>query len=420
LTAPLLSAALAAGVFSNRALVLCYDKVGYSLTAICSGLMLIEVAAADSPAEAERPVGMLLTLALLHHYMGLALALPLCLAWVVVGRRPLHRVWTFAARNPTLLLAIAVLLVTILIHPDLVMRRVWDVTIQTQTPVVHALLTKSRQNWQHLKSPFLHAWYSTFVTGGPPSWHLLSVPPLGGLTLPVAALSWVFSCWALPGRRLRAALLFASFGVLLCLLTAAVHLVTDFDDRRDLTAVYAVLVAGLLFALRAFALEGRSRFVAVAVAVGICIYNYVDVGRLEGHLYGGPPDRAPISQHAMEALRVLLRKQDVRVTKFRSVYVVVDEIFPLETLYVDSLQRQYGVRMRVVRAPDYCKDEGAAIARILAEECDELLVVSDARYCSQGGAGAGGVTGVRYLPVCADPQMRGPNRPSLRVELRAP
>ena len=58
---------------------------------------------------------------------------------------------------------------------------------------------------------------------------------------------------------------------------------------------------------------------------------------------------------------------------------------------------------------------------LTAEECGDLLVVSDASYCSQrigqGGARAGGVTGVRYLPVCDGPGTGGPNRPSLRVEL---
>jgi len=420
-SAQLLTAALAAGVFSNRALVLCYDKVGYSVPAVCLGLMLVEVAFAESMARAARPVGMLLALAVWHHYTALAFGLPLCLAWVALGRWPLHRVRTFVARNPTLLLTLAVILVTIAIHPDLVMRRVWDVTIQSQTQVVDALLTKSRQNWPRLTSSFPRVWYSAFVIGAPPSWHLLSVPPLGGLVLPLAGLSWVLSCWAVPGRRLRAALVFASSGVFLCVLSAATHLVTDFEDRRDLTAVYALLVAGLLFALRAFALEGKSRFVAVAVAVGISVYNYVDVGRLQGQQYGGPPDRAPISQHTMETLGAFLGKQDVTVTKGRSVYVVVDEIFPLESLFVDSLQRRYSVRMRTIRAPDYCKDEAAAVARILAEECGDLLIVSDTRHCSpgvgQGGAGAGGVTGVRYLPVCQDPRMGGPNRPSQKLEL---
>src|SRR5439155_17273857 len=113
---------------------------------------------------------------------------------------------------------------------------------------------------------------------------------------------------------------------------------------------------------------------------------------LQGQRYGDI--RAPTSQHEMEALRALLGKQDVRVTQARSVYVVVEEFFPLESLYVDSLERRYGVRVRLVRAPDYCDDEAAAIARILAEECGDLLVVSDASYCSQrigqGGARAGG------------------------------
>ncbi len=419
LGAQLFTAALAAGVFSNRALVLCYDKVGYSVPAVCLGLMLVEVVAAGSMAEVERPIGMLVTLAVMHHYTGLTFALPVCLAWVVVGRQPLHRLRTFAARNPTLLLAMAVLLVTIAIHPGLLMQRVWDVTTQSQTHVVDSLLTKARQSWPYLKSSFPSVWYAAFVTGAPASWHLLSVPPLGGLTLAVSALTWVLSCWAVPGRRVRAALLFASFGALLLLLTVVQHLLSDFADRRDITAVYAMMVAGLLFVFRAPVLEGRSRFVATAVAVMICVYNYVDVGGLEGQRYGDV--RAPISQHTMESLRTLLRKQDARVTGVRSLYVVVEEFFPLESLYVDSLEKRYGVRIRLVRAPAYCEGEGAAITKILAEECDDLLILSDARYCShgiaQGSATAGGLTAVRYPRACGDAGAGGPDRPSLRLAL---
>ena len=52
--------------------------------------------------------------------------------------------------------------------------------------------------------------------------------------------------------------------------------------------------AVLMFVFRALALEEKSRFIALALAVGICVYNYVDVGRLQGQLYG-TADRAPIA-----------------------------------------------------------------------------------------------------------------------------
>lgn len=44
----------------------------------------------------------------------------------------------------------------------------------------------------------------------------------------------------------------------------------------------------------------------------------------------------------MESLRVLLRKQYAKVTGVRSLYVVVEDFFPLAGLYVDSLEK--GVR----------------------------------------------------------------------------
>ncbi|HLK11355.1 MAG TPA: hypothetical protein VKW76_08235 [Candidatus Binatia bacterium] len=122
------TAALAAAVFSNRMLVLCYDKVGYAVPAICLGLMFCVAVDERALSPPFRPIGAALALSILHYITGLVIVLPLCTVWLLLSRTPLRRLRVFLAENPVLLTAFGIFGVTVAIHPDLVLQRVRDVS----------------------------------------------------------------------------------------------------------------------------------------------------------------------------------------------------------------------------------------------------------------------------------------------------
>src|SRR5262249_37821827 len=85
----LLVVALASAVFSNRLLVQSYHIVGYTIPAICLGLMLLVVADDESFPRPERMVGGLLALAILHHLPGVMFVLPAAVTWLSLRRHPI-------------------------------------------------------------------------------------------------------------------------------------------------------------------------------------------------------------------------------------------------------------------------------------------------------------------------------------------
>src|SRR5262245_3627800 len=306
-------AALAAAVFSNRMLVLSYNNFGYSMPAICLGFMFMVVVDDGSIPDPDRLFGGLLLVAVLHHYSGLTQVLPLALLWLALRPRGPRRFPSFLARNPLLLSAPAMFLITLAIDPQPFIVRLQDVTIgQNRGPVLpliaNDLVAKMGSNWTFLVHSYPGSYYyQLFISNGEGSLAFLSIPPLGGLFGPVGVGAWFLSAWSLGRRWWRYVAYFVSFVIALLVLAVAQHLLTDFMDYRDVIPIFALLVASLLFVFR-LPRSGRFlRLVAICYAVAIAVFNYVDLGNLHGRTYSA--EQAYICQQTTDSWVAYLKRR---------------------------------------------------------------------------------------------------------------
>jgi hypothetical protein len=368
-------AALAAAVFSNRMLVLSYGVVGYAIPAICLGLMLLVVADDEAVPDPNRLVGGLLVLGLLHYYSALVVLLPLVATWLALRRRPLPAVRRFLRDNPLLGAVAVLLLVTLAVHPDLLMRRLGDVTAGGGR--VMSRMEMLQRNLVQVRS-FPKVWFRLFCVSNPGSWHLLNLPPLGGLVLPLTAGAYVLSCVALRGRRRRYALYCLAFLTGCLLLSVAQRILAGFQDYRDFTFVFAILVGGLSFLFRIPRLAGVLRVVAVVYAVAFGAYNWVDLGNLHGKVHRSA-DFAYRSQAVLEEVRALLRAGSLESLGAVRVYVVIEKVVPIELLYLPHFGSR--ARVLVVRAEKFCADPDAAFAEAAREGCGGFVFAGNGAYC---------------------------------------
>jgi hypothetical protein len=387
----LVTAGLASAVFSNRMLVMSHDWVGYTVPAVCLGLMFIAVVDNEAFPRPDTMVGGLLALALLHHLPAFAIVLPVCAVWVLVQQR----LRGFVRANPILLTVLGMFVITGSIHPELVLPRVGHVTLGPGG-AFGALADKLPQSWQRLTAAFPSDWYRTFLVEVPGSWFLLDVPPLGGLVLPSLAASYACSALALPGRALRYLIHLALFAALLVGLSLAQHLLTDFVDYRDFTAIIALMVAGLLFVLRAPRLSATRRAIAWSLAAGIATYNFVDVSTLRGRTHF-TVDYAPRSQAVLERARVLAGTLGPSPFGTDRIVVALDRDAPLEPLYLAAMARR-GVRLDVIRSDELCADRQSAIGRAASRGCGAFLLLEHTGSCGQDPAPR--VRGELYESVC--------------------
>ena len=138
--------ALAAGCLSTRFVVQGYDAIGYTIAGICLGFALVAVLAVEDAALRDRVIGGLIALATLHYsYVGLALALPLCAAWLLVRRHPIRDdARRSCSANPILLLVLVLLAITMTTHPELALARAYDVVagVASKVPLRTSLAKK--------------------------------------------------------------------------------------------------------------------------------------------------------------------------------------------------------------------------------------------------------------------------------------
>src|SRR4029453_3415017 len=93
--------ALAAGCCSNRFFVQGYHAVGYTVAGVCLGFALVAALAVEEERLRDRVSGGLVAFAALHYaYVGLAMALPLCAAWLIVRRHPMRESRVFLSEPP--------------------------------------------------------------------------------------------------------------------------------------------------------------------------------------------------------------------------------------------------------------------------------------------------------------------------------
>jgi hypothetical protein len=400
----LLVVALASAVFSNRLLVQSYHIVGYTIPAVCLGLMLLVVADDESFPRPERMAGGLLALAVLHHLPGVMLVLPVVVAWLILRRHPISEVMSFLAANPPLLTIAGLFVITLWVHPALIVRRVEDLTVGPAGSTVPPLATRMRDNWGYLTATYPLLWMRSFVLDTRRSWYLVDLPPLGGLALPILAATWLCSAVAVPGRAVRYLLHLGALAALLLALSGFQHVLTDFSDYRDLTMIFALTVAGFLFVFRASRLEGTRKRLAWGLAVAIALYNYADVTQLRGRTHLSY-DYAPHSQAVLERVRSLSRQLGRQPFGAARVYVVLDQFVSTERLYLEAFRRR-GLPVSVVRTSTYCPNKVAAIVQAAAEDCEAFLWFEDAESC-EFPPWQPSVRGMLFTSACNGPERSG-------------
>jgi hypothetical protein len=394
--------ALAAGVYSNRLLVLTYDITGYAFPGVCLGLMFLVLVAGDLD-RPNRAIGGLLAVALLHHYPGFFMVLPLCVAWLVLAREPWRRVQGFVADNPVVIAVLLMLAVSLATNPELMLNRIADVSVGPSG--LESLRQKVRGNLVFLKAigPLLrHEFYEN--TRG--SWFLLSIPALGGFVLPLAAGAWLVSFWTVE-RRVRYLLLLLALAVGLGALTIVQDLLTTWSDYRQFPFLFAMFTTGLAFVLRLPSLRGPRRMLAAAYAIGFALYNYVDLGSFHGATHG--VETAYRSQATMDTLRRFVDRPDaVRRLGAAKLFVVVDPFFPLEPLYLEVLAPRAGVPIKTIPVGEACPHGRMAEDEVSRRACKSFLVVAHATHCGAEGASPpdrrSPVLGRLYEAVCDRPE----------------
>jgi hypothetical protein len=391
--------ALVSGMYSNRLLVLTYDITGYAFPAICLALMFI-VVVDERIGDRDRAVGGLLAVALLHHYPGFFMVLPLCVAWLLLGPTPWRHVRRFVAANPVVIVVLAMLAITLVTNPELMLTRVRDVT--TGPGDVDRLRGKIGENMAFVQAlvPLVRHQFFTNTRG---SWFLLSVPALGGFVVPLVAGTWVLSCCAAE-RRVRHLLTLLAFAFGLGTLTIVQDLLTDFSDYRQFPFLFAMCTAGLAFTFRLPMLRGGWRAVAAAYAIAFAAYNYVDLARLHGQTHG--VETAYRSQATMDALRRFVDAPDaVRRLGAARLFVIVDPFFPLESSYLDVLRPKAGVPVTTIPVAEACPRGRLWVEEVSRRACESFLVVANARHCGLEGVasaaeGTARVRGYLYESIC--------------------
>jgi hypothetical protein len=202
---------------------------------------------------------------------------------------------------------------------------------------------------------------------------------LGGLVGPTIATSWIVSAVALgrPGVRYAGGL--AVLGVCLAVLTALQHVVTGFEDYRDMMLVVGLATAGIGFVLALPDVRPPVRAALVAYGIVVAAYGYVDVGSLVGRHYG-VRDYAPNEQAVAEAVRRYWRSDDGARLRDTALVVVVDAHFPLERLYL-AAAREHGIALQFAWAIDVCADPRTAIGKMAANGCCRFEVAMRVGTC---------------------------------------
>ena len=373
--------ALAAGCLSTRFVVQGYDAVGYAIAGMCLGFSFVAVLAVEDSALQARVIGILIALATLHYsYVGLALGLPLCAAWLLARRHPMRATGAFLSANSILVLVLVLLTITMTMHPELALRRATDVLtgVGSEVPLVASLERK-------LASPSLGVIatgiYRRWCVVNQGSWHLVDLAPLGGPSLRLLAAMWVCSWIAAPRRVAPVTAYMIGFIALLGGLSFLQHVVTDPSDYRDFPFVFAVTAAGLLFVLRAPALSGAPAAVAWGVAALVAAVNFGDVAQLAGHRYLSI-DYAPQEVAFFEALRHETAghgSQDLGAS--RLVVTVADTFVPIRGLYLDLL-RARGFTVTTASTFTFWGDRDDVVRAAANVGCDPFLLVYPLTACS--------------------------------------
>jgi hypothetical protein len=244
------------------------------------------------------------------------------------------------------------------------------------------------------------------MTSSWPTWHLVNLAPLGGWLLPMIAGSFVSSVIAFRGLRVRYAAHALGLAVMVTALTIILHVLTDFSDYRDFTALTATIVVTLGFAMRLPRLDGWARVVVLGWGLAMAAFNWWDLAALHGKVHISA-DYGVRSQAVLEGLRQLARDDALAPLTAGRAVVVLDPFYALESDYVAAFA-DHGIPVSVIKRAAYCEDPAGAVDRALATDCGEVLVIRPTRICEHEIAPSSDgpaveVEGIFYPAVCGQP-----------------
>jgi hypothetical protein len=400
--------ALAAGCVSTRFVVQGYDAVGYTVAGVSLGFVLVAALAVEDEALRERVVGGLIALTILHYsYVGVALGLPLCAAWLLARRHPIRATRAFVVANPILVLVLVLLAIAMTTHPEMVLRRAYDVVAGVGSKVpLRTALEKKLASASVPKITWIA--YQRWYVQNQGSWHLVDLAPLGGPTLWLLAAMWAASWIVAPRRALVVTAYMLGFLALLGALSLLEHVITDPADYRDFTFVFAVTAAGLLFILRAPVLRGLGGAVAWAVAILVAIVNFGDVALLAGHRYMSL-DYAPEEVFVLDALRreTGSHRTEQLGTSLLVVTVADTPMVPMRQLYVELLKAR-GFTIIPIPTAEFCRNRDEVVGKVKAG-CRPFLLAFPLPSCGHEKAlpGLHEVVVLRYDDPCGPSQRAG-------------
>lgn len=357
--------ALAAAVFSNRLTLLLYNLTGYAIPAVTVGILFLVIALGDRRPSVVFPrAGALLALALLHHYPGFFFVLPIVAAWVVAGRAPWPRVATFVRANVPLFAVLIIGAICITIHPELLIQRLRAVT--TENAGADAFRLKAAQHWEFLTGGFPSMFVRTFFRESAGSWHLLDIPPLGGPTPWLVVGSWIATVLALGRRGIGYVMRLAVLALGLLALTAFQHVVTGFENYRDMLLVIGLVTTSIGVVPLIVRVDARRGALLAVWALVVAVCNWTDVTALVGRHYG-VLQYAPRSQALAEDLRRYWRR-DAAGPHDAILVAIVHEPFPLEPLY-QLAARRHAIDLRFADVQRFCDDPVTTVAGTLPADC---------------------------------------------------
>jgi hypothetical protein len=365
-------------VFSNRLTLLLCNLTGYAVPSLSIGIMFLWTVLAEAPFAAMAPrIGGLLLMSVAHNYPGFFFAVPLVALWVVAGPDPCRRIATFARANLPLWTMIVIAFLSLAIHPEMLLSRLQAVTAPALAP--DEFQNKIRVNWAFLTGAFPAQFVQVFFRESPGSWHLLNLPPLGGLLAPILLGNWILTAVAL-GRRGRVFVgRLAIFALCLLCLTALQHVVTGFENYRDMVLVVGLWISGVGFVLLAPRMSAGMRTVVTFYAVAVAVYAYHDVARIAGRHYA-VAEYAPAQQAAMESLRRFWRHGGGERLRGATLTVVSDAPFPLETLY-ENAARLHGITLKFTRPQAFCEDPPVVVTAALIDTCERVAFAVPPAAC---------------------------------------
>jgi hypothetical protein len=387
--------------------VLLCNLTGYAIPSMSIGIMFLGLVLGRRSFERMAPwIGGLLMLSLMHHYPGFFFVLPLVALWVVAGWQPWWRVATFVQANLPLCVILAMAIANLSLHPELLLARIRAVT--TPGLAMDEMRAKIALHWFNLTGPFPGQFVETFFRRTPGSWHLLNIAPLGGLLAPIVATDWLMTGVALGRRALVFARALAALAVCLLTLTVLQHLVTGFENYRDMTLLLALTTVGIGFVVRIPDVGTPLRVLLIAYGIAVAAYQYVDVEELAGKHYL-VDEYAPEEQATMEALRGYWRHEGDARLRGTQLNVVVGRRFPLEHLYTYAA-REHGITLHFVRAAEFCANVRAGIEEAASTNCGQIAFAMRSATCGRvlrrlgwPPAPADGIA-IYTLAVACDPQ----------------